>query len=487
VSAFVSTRYIWCPLKIQLRPYQHHAVQEIRRHYGNGKSKVLLHLSTGGGKTVIFSYIMGKLKEGKTAIMVVRGRSLVEQASARLDQFGLSHGVIMAGNGRVKPNERIQVCSIDTLHSRLKNNLDLPSADLVVIDEAHLANNQSFIEVLNQYSESRILAVTATPHVKKGLKHIAETIVRPCTFNDLVESKSLVPPKYYCPSKLDRSGIKVQSTGDFSNKDAEKAVEDQKILGNVMGSYKDLIGDHPAIIFAASVKHSKRICDEFNAAGITARHVDAKTKNRLEIIKEIETGKAKILVNVGVFCTGLDIPCLRGVIMVRPTKSYNLFIQQVGRGTRPFPGKENFIVIDHVGNVLDHGLVEDEPEADLEPQKKQKRNAATQRIVTCESCYAAYPWDGNGRICPDCGFENPVNIRQIEEEDDTMIELTPHQRELLKAKSDKKRFTKTQRLNGYKAGWVYHKLREKYGESIAQQVCKRRVIPPWAQQNYMRN
>ena len=118
-----------------LRDYQEKSINSIRSEFSLSKKRVLLVLPTGSGKTVIFCHMIKKAFEnGKSALVVTRGRKLVDQASKRLFREGVMHGVLMASHWNFKPGHKVQVCSVDTLISR---NLK-PKADLIIVDEAHL-------------------------------------------------------------------------------------------------------------------------------------------------------------------------------------------------------------------------------------------------------------------------------------------------------------------------------------------------------------
>jgi len=469
---------------IKLREYQQKAIDAIRVHYLNKVKRVLLHLSTGAGKTVCFCYVFKTTLEKKPenkALLVVFGQSLVEQASKRLDEWGIDHGVIMASHWRNKPQARLQVCSVSTLVSRLNRGKQLPGANLVVIDEAHNATSAGYKKIIDHYSEAHFLAVTATPHTPKGLRHVADEVVRTIDFNELVAQGSLVVPRYYCPTKIDLTGVKTRN-GDYVEHDLEEALDKSAIFGDLVRNYKEKLDGKPAILFAVSIKHSERIVEDFKQAGIKAVLATADTKipERDAIIEGLKNGSINVVVNVGIFCTGVDIPCLAGVILARPTKSYNLYVQQVGRGSRPHPGKENFIVLDHVGNVLEHGRVEDEPECNLDGKPKNK---SEEKPTSCLSCYAVFcPRENFANtpiekipdhllarskiskrlyICPECGADNtpegaPI-IKNEGQEDDELVELDGATITILKIRSEFRNWLNIREKTRNKAGKPYHK------------------------------
>jgi superfamily II DNA or RNA helicase len=457
-----------------LRPYQEKAVDEIREHYKSGKRKVLLHLPTGAGKTVVFCHIMKKIALAKRpSIMVVRGRKLVDQGSQRLFREDVYHGVLMAKHWNNQPIAPTQVCSIDTLRSRRLR----PPAELIVIDEAHYAISDSYKEFLADYPDARILAVTATPYVPVSLRHIADVVVKPTTVKWLIDNGDLVNAKYYAPSTPNLDDVEISKmTGDYKQDQLAEAMSQSGLVGGIVDHWKKLGDNRPTICFAVNVQHSKNIVQQFLGAGISAEHCDDKTtdKERGEILKRLASGETKVVSNVGILCVGVDIPSLGCIIMARPTKSLNLYIQQAGRGTRPFPGKNNFILLDHAGNVLRHGFITDEHEVNLDGSKEKREGAAPK---TCPECFAVYESDP----CPACGYVKPIeegsaNKREIIElggELEELYELPVEAR----VKRDIIIFSNEAKKKGYKKGWVYHKILAKWGEQIANEHFQRRQIP----------
>lgn len=459
-----------------LRDYQEKALNEVRRLFRSRIKKVLLQAPTGAGKTVIFCEVLrSSSQKSKHAIMVVAGRQLVEQASRRLCREGVEHGVIMAGHWRNQPNQFVQVCSIDTLYSRKQP----PKADLIVIDEAHQATSARYRWLAETYSDAFVLAVTATPFVRKSLRHVASEIVRPITIKELVAQNFLVAPKYYAPSVPDLTGVRT-TADDFNAEDLDRILNKSHPIGNVVESWKNLAENRSTILFAVSVKHSQSIVAAFKASGVAAEHVDADSTDaeRQEAIKRLESGETKILSNVGILCTGVDIPSVGCIVSVRPTKSYALYIQQLGRGTRTFSGKENFIVIDHGGNVLRHGCILEERQGSLDPIPKQKKRAPDSDMYTCAECYAVF----NRAIknCPACGTINPTSPSVAKEEkaknpiDASLEEADSDHIKIIARRGELKDIAKRR---GYKSGWVYYKLKEEFGEDVANKYAPRRKIP----------
>lgn len=458
-----------------LRDYQIKAIEEIRQHIRRGEKKILLHAPTGSGKTVIFSEILkGVSARKKKAIMVTRGRKLVDQCSKRLQRENVTHGVLMAGHWNVNRVAPIQICSIDTIRSREH----YPEADLIVYDEVHYAISKSYLDFTSKYPDAVHLGVTATPYTEKSLKHIANVIVKPVSMTELINQKYLVPPVYYAPTSPDVSKVKIsKATKDYVVAELETILNGNDIVGNLVENWKKFGDNRQTLVFAVSVAHSKHIAKMYCDAGIPAEHCDAETpeREREKVLARFESGETKIITNVGLWCTGVDIPHVGCIQMARPTKSYILYIQQAGRGTRTSPGKKDFILLDNAGNVLRHGFITDEPEANLDGKKIKE---SITPIKTCGSCFAVF--NRFKTQCPQCGWKNPIekNQREVTEADGTLIRIEEMPLEA-RAFQEFKRLKKIQREKKYKRGWIWHCMKMTFGEEIASKYVPKREVPSW--------
>lgn len=464
----------------KLRDYQGAAVTEIRAHYAAGRKRALLWMPTGTGKTTVFSYILRATNErGWPAIMVVRGRKLVDQASQRLIRDGVEHGVTMANHWLNRPYLKTQICSVDTLLARNQR----PEARLVVIDEAHMATSDGYLELLKAYPDAFFLSVTATPYTKRPLRHLADAVVRPISFNDAVAQGYLVPPRYFCPSHVDLTGVRVDSkTGDYVQGELARAVDKSFLVGDIVEQWKKHARDRPSLAFAVSKEHSRHITEAFLAAGIRAEHVDESTKEREreDVVRRLESGQTQVVSNVGILCTGVDIPVVGAVILARPTKSYCLYVQQIGRGTRPFAMKNDFMVLDHGDNVARHGFVEDEPE----PMLQGNYESSEPRVFICRECFTAF----REKACPGCGWvptakkeESSGSVGAVPEAlEGELVQKTKEEIQALKLSQISRRneLRAEARENNYSDGWVWHQLKKQYGAEVAGRLTNDK-LPPW--------
>lgn len=451
---------------MSLRPYQIDSLDQIKAGWLHGHRNMLLWLATGAGKTIVFcEAIKRTVAAGKKVLVVVRGRKLVDQAHQRLFREGVEHGVIMAGHYNQRLHLPVQVCSIDTLLARDQ----LPKADLIIIDECdQFGPDTEAATLIAKYPFARILAVTATPYVKGGLRHIADAICHPITTQELVDQGYLVPFRYFAPSEPDLKGVQV-SRGDYNNRELEKRMVANQLSGDIVNHWLALAKGVPTLGFAVNIHHSRLLVEKFVAAGVAAEHCDADTKDkdREAIIKRLESGKTQVVFNVGIFCRGVDIPCVGALIGARPTKSRNLHIQIMGRGTRLHPGKESCLLLDHAGNIRRHGFYTMEPSVDLDGTVTEEKGAL--EVKTCKKCFCCY----RGVACPECG-QAPVKPepKKYMETEEELKEI------ILTSKNPVEQYlewlTRSRAESGRKQAWIYYKLLEQFTE----EQCKPH-IPQW--------
>lgn len=501
-----------------LRDYQGRAVDLIRDAFNKFARKILLHLATGAGKTVIFCYILNQLYTVKVkAFMVVRRRKLVDQASRRLIREGVPHGVLMAGHWNKRPYEGIQVCSIDTLISggyhpkteacKSKCNGNHLEAEMIIVDEGHDATTDSYKDFLDQYPEALILTVTATPYGPKSLSHLADAVVHPISMLDLIKEGYLVPARYFCPQMPDLSGVKIQG-GEYNQIQLADAMDKNELIGNIVEHYKKIAPGIKFMCFGVNVLHSQHIAKRFCEAGIRVVHCDADTpdKERERILEEFQDPKSDLMgiCNVNIFATGADIPFLPCIISARATQSYNLYIQQAGRGTRPIykegfdlstvPGriaaiaagpKQNFIYLDHSGNVLRHGFITDEKQANVGKDAIRigvSNFSASTPITTCWKCFSGF----RGEACPN-GCPPPV-VELKDENEGKLEEITGMASEELYFRHLElmRKTKKTRQGKSYSRGWAYYRMIEKFGKEIAEKYYPPRQVPDFVRERLER-
>ena len=402
--------------KMELRRYQKDVLNDIIRSYRSGNNSIIMQAATGSGKTVMSSALIRHfVAEGKSVVFLAHRRELIIQASNTMSKLGVGHGIIMAGMGS-NGFESVQIASIDTLRARAldANKMDLPTADLLVIDEAHRSMSPTYQRLVDKYktlTNPLIVGLTATPVRADGtgLGLMYSDMVCAPNIKELTKQGSLVEADYYAPSVPDLRRVGT-TAGDYNGKDLNDAMDKPKLVGNVVETWKHLAKGTSTIVFASGVKHSQNLAEQFVEAGINAAHIDGSTENedRERILGEFNEGRITVLCNCMVLTEGFDAPIAQTCILARPTKSLSLYIQMVGRVLRPYPGKDRAIVIDHSGAVYTNGFATDDHEWKLGTGRIQENERVEpedreETQVTCEGCFHVHT---GSNICPRCGHIN---------------------------------------------------------------------------------
>lgn len=441
---------------MQLRGYQQQAIDDLRNAYRAGARAPLLCLPTGGGKTIIFSAIANSAAaRGKQVLILVHRRELLHQASRKLNDIGLDHGLIAAGIPAT--DHLVRIASIQTLVRRLSRMDWQP--ELIIIDEAHHASAGSWTTVLDKWPDAFRLGVTATPCRLSGagLGTAFDQLVLGPSVADLTDWGFLSPARIYAPPVIaDLSGLR-RRAGDYAADQAATAMNRPTVTGDAIAHYQRLASGQRAIAFCCSVDHASHVAASFNAAGISAATLLGNTPDRDAVVAAFDAGSVQVLVTVDVVSEGFDIPAASCTILLRPTQSLGLYLQQVGRVLRPAPGKDHALVLDHVGNVHRHGFPDDHRDWSLAEGARRATGTAAPSVRTCPECYAAFK---PAPICPCCGATCvPIKSRVIQQLAGELQEL---RREAVRAsKRDQGRARTLPQLlalakeRGYSPGWAY--------------------------------
>lgn len=399
---------------MQLRPYQASLLSDARDVLRSHRS-VLIQAPTGAGKTVIASAIVaGASRRGKRCIFAVHRRELVDQSMRTLTSLGLDVGVIAAGWPE-RRGANVYVASIQTLARRRAEH-----CDLLVVDECHHATSPTWRQVIDGRAEW-VVGLSATPSRLdgRGLGAIFDGLVSGPSMRELIDIGALSEYRYFAPSTVDMRGART-SCGDYTRADAESAA--RTITGCAVDHYKKS-GGRSAIAYCVNIAHSKATAERFLAAGVNAAHVDGTTPAALrdDIIGKFRSKHISVLCNNDLLCEGFDVPTADTAILLRPTKSVTLYLQQVGRVLRPGPGKVATI-LDHVGNVSAHGMPCEDRQWSLEGGVRSATREYESPISVCPHCFAA---QRPGTTCRFCGAEmgKPSRLKSPEQIAGDLVEL----------------------------------------------------------------
>jgi DNA repair protein RadD len=455
-------------MAVSLRPFQAHAVAEIRGAYMAGYRRVLFVLPTGGGKTYTFVHIAEQAAvRGNRVCILVHRQELVDQSSRSLHAIGCQHGVIASGY-RQDLRHTVQVASVQTLARRLYT-IPPDFFQLLIVDEAHHAVAGTWAKVLAAMPRAHVLGVTATPERLdgRGLREQFDILIEGPDAGWLTQEGFLVPARIFAPPGIDLSAVKRFDTKK-GRTDSDTILRQGQAMGDAVSHYRrtiEPVHNGTAIAFCCSVAHAEAVAEAFRNQGIAAAMLDGATDRgvRKRLIADLGTGQLKVLTSCDIISEGTDIPSVTGAILLRPTDSLGLHLQQVGRVLRPCPGKPHAIVNDHVGNTLRHGLPTDPREWSLDgrPKGKGKKPSEAIPIRICMKCFAAIPSTANP--CPECGHVLEQARRELKVVDGELQELTARElsrsmrREVSQART-REELEAIASERGYKPGWVKHVL-----------------------------
>lgn len=432
-----------------LRTYQLELVEKVRDSYRHGYKAPCIVLPCGGGKSVIAAEIAKQTtRKGNNVLFLIHRRELKDQIVRTFCRWGVD----------------MSLCDVMMVQTAARRTEAISLPALIITDENHHCLAATYKKIYNAFPKTRFLGITATPVRLNGdgLGDVNDILIEGVSAKWLIENNFLAPYRYYAPAIADLKGIKI-TQGEYSAADVEKVMMTNTIFGDVIKHYRKLADGVQSICYCASVKHSKAMAEKFNAAGISAEHIDGNTpaEVRNEIIEKFRHGEITILCNADLISEGFDVPDCGCTIMLRPTKSLTLFIQQAMRCMRYKPAKAATI-IDHVGNYSRHGMPDDDRQWSLAKKDKKKKGEAKEpkEYLQCPFCYAIIP-NLTAKCCPMCGGEFPKKIRQLKEAEVELVEIKGFHTDY-STPDDCRTYGELleyARRAGYKKGWAYYQAK----------------------------
>ena len=442
-----------------LRGYQRRGLAEIARAMHDGEHRILRQLPTGGGKTheIAAVTLCAVTQQLRVLILATRTR-LVRQIHERLEAFGVPHGIIAAElRGMYDAFQFVQVASADTLYRRCLGDgvMPLPAADVVIFDEAHLAAADSRLAILEQYPNALRLGFTATPARKSGksLSMAFDRLILGPSILELIRDGSLVRPRIFNVPILSKAELKAlpkDAAGDYAEGAVGQLLSKPKLIGDVIENWLSIAAAKRSIVFACNKAHGAALVEGFGRAGVAAEILTDQDDEatREEVIGRLERGETRALVNCFLMAYGVDVPAVECIVLARPTRSLPMYLQMVGRGMRPAPGKGHFVLIDHGRVVENLGLptsdfgwnLDDTRNVNREAEKRTRARTVEQPR-TCPECHHAWLVSEDGSGCKLCGWAPAPSAKAIAVQDAALGELdidaqaeapTPHSPEVLR-------------------------------------------------------
>jgi superfamily II DNA or RNA helicase len=429
----------------KLRNHQSQAIADIFTKFETN-NKVLYQLSTGGGKTLVFSFLIKEwiARHGGKVLILVHREELVEQTYLSLLKIGVFAEKITSKVKQPNHNGDSYVAMVETAYNRLQKDPNFfRDVTLVIADEAHIL---VFEKVFSQFQQAKILGCTATPIVLKKItffrcKHckndyntlveccgdevaewtkpftmsqIFDDIVVGASVNQLIDDGTLIEEISLVKPIANLSNLKVDSaTGDYTTTSMTDAYSKDESLFNVILNYEEFAKGQKTMIFNSTTAVNKLLYEKFIEAGYNAKMYDSinnDASERKAVVEWFKNTPDAVLLNVSVFTTGFDVTDVQAIILNRPTKSLSLFLQMVGRGARPTDKifKDKFLVIDGGNNIDTHGEWSD-PSRDWKDiffngnEKEKPKKEQVDDIQSCPNCAALFL--KTAKVCPECNFE----------------------------------------------------------------------------------
>lgn len=371
---------------VDFRPYQGIDYKNIISAFTRVKS-VLYQLPTGGGKSVIISKFVWD-NQNKNILILSHRREILFQMKKHLENSKINVGLLI-GSHEEKLNSNIIIASVRTVtfEKRLQWLLS-KKFDIIIIDEAHRTRTASYENVLDtvkgKNKNLQLFGVTATPYRmdKKGLDEYYDELVLPSSdATQLIKDGYLKSFRiFYTPvNELD---MEVSMSGsDYNVTALSTYMRQDDITKYLVDSYKKYGNNRQMIVFCVDKEHSKNVKNAYIKAGFTKiAHIDSDTSNtdREQILDDYKVGRIQIITCVETLTEGLDLPDTGCIQLARPTKSLPLYLQMIGRGSRPSDKYKDLVILDNAGCSVEHGTMTSKRHwslnSEIDPSNPSKKN-----------------------------------------------------------------------------------------------------------------
>jgi len=379
---------------VSLRTYQRDAIARVQSAYRDGARAVCLQSPTGSGKShaAIGGVIAPSVARGRRPLFVAHLEEIIDDAAGRIASAGLSVGIVKSGRPS-DPTAQVQVCSTQTLARMIERGDALPSADRVILDEAHRAASSTNRAILGHYRDrgALILGLTATPSRGDGqpLDEFERLVCGP-SVKELIADGSLVRAEVFAPDRVLERGV------------ARDPVE--LVLSERFG--------RRVVIFAPDGAAANDIHARLCAGGYAAETVLDGTPSEVRrgVRARIASGETRGIVTVRAVIEGFDAPALDCAILCAAFTTIAPYLQAIGRVVRAHPGKVDAIVDDLRGAFYFHGPPDDDRAWSLDGAQGKSATEHPRGLRRCGACgLMCEPVT----LCPHCGSTTITDPRPM--------------------------------------------------------------------------
>ena len=429
------------------RPYTTEAGIE---QFAPGFRRVCGYMPQGSGKSVVAAMLAtGAASKNNPTLVLTHREEILKQNFGKMDALGLNPQIINARTKRLADTS-LAVGMTQTIAARCRPSDKNPNKPyqvwvdwvrhfkMIIVDEPHRGEHDEVMMLLDP--STPVVGLTASIcRYGNGIRQLGEfydCIVRGITTPELVEMGYLVRSKNYTypAPKLDDILI-TPYTGDYNQKQLQDRFRKKERYTGVISNWMRICPGTKTIVFATGAEHAIELCIAFNEMGVKSKYLLSEvfpetdalySGDRDVILQQFRDREFEVLVNISILDTGYDEPSLETVVLDFATESYTKYGQCVGRGSRPYPGKKHFNVLDFGGNVERHGIYER-----ADPPMSLWQNKTKPGVMMTKEC--PLEKGGCGRLvpivvqdCPYCGYHFPTDqeIYQVE-----LRELIQEQRE----------------------------------------------------------
>ncbi|API85903.1 DUF3427 domain-containing protein [Francisella uliginis] len=336
---------------------QREALDNLEALRKDSKGKALIISATGTGKTFLSAFDVAKIKP-KRCLFIVHRTNIAMKAKETFAKV-IKDKTLGLYTGDKKDSTEYLFATIQTLKNpKVLEGFLKREFDYIVIDEVHHAEANSYKRVLDYFKPKFLLGMTATPERTDEadiFKLFDYNIAYEIRLHQALEEDLLCPFHYFAIEDF-----YIESEKSLA-KDFSKLINDDRVEHIIakMNIYKFSGNHRSALMFVSNVSEAKQLATKLTEKGISAKALTSQDseKYRSDIINQLESNKLEVIVTVDIFNEGIDIPCVNQVILLRPTQSAIVYIQQLGRGLRKYKNKHFVVVLDFIANYDNNFLI----------------------------------------------------------------------------------------------------------------------------------